>query len=316
MQDKKALEIIEVLNTEYTKSKESSEYIRGRKLLHLFQYVITLDFKRIVHALKFNYKVRSIKNRINAGEANRDEVAWRKHLRLGPQDKKVVVYTCITGEYDNPLAPYFYNDNIDYRFFTDNEQFLKQDVVNEWKVMDMPCITKKYDNSTANRYVKFHPFELFGNAYDYSIYIDGNIRPISDLSEMVFDADPETGLAFHKHSQRDCIYEEVKMCKISGKGNWKNLKRQVEGYKTEGYPVQNGLLECNVIVTDLKNNKAKEILTQWWKELLRSGSGRDQISLPYVLWKNHIPVYQLARLGNNVEKNPKLRKYEHNVDKR
>ena len=38
---------------------------------------------------------------------------------------------------------------------------------------------------------------------------------------------------------------------------------------------------------------------------------RDQLSLPYTLWKNNIKMNILTTLGDNVYKNPKIRKINH-----
>ena len=46
-------------------------------------------------------------------------------------------------------------------------------------------------------------------------------------------------------------------------------------------------------------------------EFVESGSLRDQISLPYVLWKNNINIKQVSTLGNNVYQNSKLFKIDH-----
>lgn len=51
---------------------------------------------------------------------------------------------------------------------------------------------------------------------------------------------------------------------------------------------------------------AQDILTDWWETVNRMGSGRDQISLPYVLWKHHIPFEAMTAMGRNPYRDTKL----------
>ena len=57
--------------------------------------------------------------------------------------------------------------------------------------------------------------------------------------------------------------------------------------KTEGFPQNYGLPENNIIYR--KHNKAEiiSIMNDWWY-MLEHYSRRDQLSLPYVLWKHNI----------------------------
>lgn len=222
-------------------------------------------------------------------------------------DKKIVIYTCITGKYDNVLEPYYIDEKCDYILFTD------QDINSAvYKVLDIPENIKELENNILiNRYIKMHPHELFGQDYDYAIYIDGNIQQISNLSSFVNKINEDIGISMHKHSMRNCIYDEGKVLKIYKKGNSEFIKKQLIEYEKEGFPTKYGMVEASVIVTDLNNNMSKEILNDWWNEFLSKESMRDQLSLPYILWKKDIKIDELTMLGNNVYKNPKFRIVKH-----
>ena len=97
------------------------------------------------------------------------------------------------------------------------------------------CIRDR-DNSLINRYIKFHPFELLGKDYDYSVYIDGNITPVTDLTVFTEKINPEIGIAMHMHSQRNCVYDEAKACMILGKGQKANIEKQIKRYEDQGFP--------------------------------------------------------------------------------
>ena len=155
-----------------------------------------------------------------------------------------------------------------------------------------------------------HPFELFDD-YDYSVYIDGNIKLVSDINSFITMVNSKTGLAFHRHSRRNCIYKEAEFCNIVGKGNKTKIDNEMEKLKKLNMPPEFGLLECNLIVTDLKNVNAKNILNDWWDEFVKSECYRDQISLPYSIRKNGFEIKDIGNLGNSIFDNPKIRVEKH-----
>ena len=216
-------------------------------------------------------------------------------------DKKIVVYTCIVGDYDSIKEPIYFNDNVNYILFSDRD--VKSSF---WKVKRIPKrVLKLNDKTLINRYFKFHPSEFF-KEYDYSIYIDGNVKTLTDISGFVDCVNNRTGLAMFKHHSRKCIYVEKKACLLQKKGNKDKIINQIEKYRAIGFPKNFGLLEGTIVVSDLKNNSAKRLLLDWWSEFLDSGSFRDQLSLPYVLWKNNYTVNDIGFLGNNARACPKL----------
>ena len=86
---------------------------------------------------------------------------------------------------------------------------------------------------------------------------------------------------------------------------------EINKYREEGFPKAFGLYECNVIVCDLNNKNSETITTSWWDNFLNSESYRDQITLPYVVWKNGFEFDDIGSLGDNVYKNSKIRMEEH-----
>ena len=115
----------------------------------------------------------------------------------------------------------------------------------------------------------------------------------------------------HRHHARNCIYIEGKACKIAKKGNAHKIKEQLSHYQQLNFPKKFGLYECNVIAFDLKNKNEKLIMDEWWDELVRSGSMRDQLSLPFVIWKMGYDFSDIGSLGNNVYKNELFAIKEH-----
>lgn len=292
---KNKLENLEILNKEMIELNNSREYDLGRKIIFILERLKKLKFLEIINAYRISKLVCKTYNKNSQSNYHSNN------------SKKIVVYTCITGNYDKILDPMYKKSNISYVLFTNNKN-LKSDV---WDIRDIPEKSKKLkDNILINRYIKLKPHEIFEN-YDYSIYIDGNIRVISDISEFVSTINKKSGLSFHRHRARNCIYEEGKACVLMKKGNKQKIKEQLKKYKNIGFPKEFGLLEANVIVSDLHNKNSIKILNDWYDEFITSSSNRDQLSLPYVIWKNDLKISDIGNLGYNVRKNYYLQVKEH-----
>lgn len=300
MEEKNLIRVIEKVNLDYLNVLNSKEYNIGKKIAGLKKMNILKIFEKI----KRKIVLRNIKE--NKQEENWTEKEKEVLLNTELGNKKIVIYSCITGNYDNGKEPYYKSNNIDYIMYTSND-------VSGWTRKEIPDKIKKLNNPILiNRYLKFHPHELFEEKYDYSIYIDGNIEIISDLSVLTSLVNNKYGFAFHRHYSRNCAYDEAKFCIAYKKGNSKKIKEQMKKYETEKFPKNYGLLEGNVIVNDLKNERARNIMEQIWNELNIAQTFRDQLTIPYVLWKNNIETKEISTLGKNVYKNPKIRIERHN----
>lgn len=293
MEEKEMLLIkkIEKLNEEYLNSGDYSLGIYTKYLYSLFK---NKKFIQLFRMIMLHFKQKKVKEDI-------DNIYKEQSTYIvdNKQQRRIAIYTCITGEYDNVEEPLIAEKACDYFLFTNNNS-LKSNV---WNIKEIPEGIKKISNNAKiNRYIKMHPKELFPD-YDYAIYIDGNVKIISIISQLVNKINSKTGLAIHRHCQRTCIYEEIKACRAYKKGKYCDLKKQVNRYKKEKFPNNYGMLECNMIVSDLNNNNANKILSEWWHEYLKSESMRDQIALPYILWKKNLKIDDVGNLGNNINKN-------------
>jgi hypothetical protein len=215
---------------------------------------------------------------------------------------KTAVYQAVLGNYDvlQPAFPLF-PDIYDCFLFTDSPAGAMN-----WKVREIPEAAARLSNPVLiNRYLKMHPHELFPD-YDYTMYLDGNIQLISDPRPLLLKASSAAGLAMHRHFMRDCLYNEADSCIRTRRGNVKPLLKQIKRYKDEGFPKHFGLFECGLIITSIHNKTSKSILSSWWKEFYDSGSMRDQISLPYTLWKHNLSSNDIDTFGVPLYKNPKI----------
>lgn len=297
MNDLEYIKKIEELNLEIIKLKSSKEYSTGKKVIEIEKYLKNLQIKKIIDKIQESKNIKKYSNK----EEDNNYCNVEKICKTKP---RIAVYTCITGNYDKKiLEPYIKVDNIDFYLFTDNVKYKSEN----WIIKPIPKqIDENYNNILKNRYIKMHPYELF-KEYDYSVYIDGNVQVMSDLTELVFSVSDKIGIAMHRHQFRECICDEIEVCKIKKKGNYSKMKKQVKEYIDEGFPKKFGMLEATIIVTQLKNEVAKSFLAEWWNEFVLSESLRDQISLQYVVWKNKFKINDIAVLGNNLYRNPKFR---------
>jgi len=196
------------------------------------------------------------------------------HINL-PKNKKVI-YTCITKNYDVLNENQYYLSDYDYVCFTDNPN-LKSEL---WDIRQIPNGLKILSPVKQARYIKTHP-HVFFKKYNLSVWIDATITIKSDFSELI----DNNILQVPMHPDRNCLYSEARMCIKLKKDIKENINPQVEEYKKEGYPENNGLAQTNILIRKHNNKNCIKLMDDWWKEI-KTKSCRDQISFNYVLWKN------------------------------
>ena len=65
------------------------------------------------------------------------------------------------------------------------------------------------------------------------------------------------------------------------------------------------MLEATIIIRKHNEDLCVSLMRSWWDEFI-NGVQRDQISLPYVLWKNKFSMSDLYLLGDNEYANPRF----------
>lgn len=224
--------------------------------------------------------------------------------------KNTVVYTAISGNYDDLKNPQVINKNFDYVCFTDNPK-IKSDI---WKIVKFT--SEGLDQVRKCREVKILPHKYFSD-YKYSIWIDGNIDIIDDVNELIteFIILKKSNLLTFKHPLRECIYEEAQTCINDKRDKKKIIIKQMIKYQEEKLPEQIGLIESNVIIRNHNNAAVVKLMENWWEEV-REHSKRDQLSFNYCVWKNNF-VYCTLK-GNSRNGNPyfKLRMHKKSTYKK
>lgn len=222
-----------------------------------------------------------------------------------PQMKKKndrVIYTCITGGYDNLIEHTYQNLNWDYICFCDNEELLKKQKVGPWRIL--PLRFSKLDNVRNARWHKTHPHILFP-AYKYSIWVDGNIDVCGEL--LFKNAEKcikeKCILSVPEHPRRNCVYDEAITVKTLKKDYPEIIEKEAQKIREIKYPKHNGLHETNIIFRIHNDKKCIKIMNEWF-EWIKNYSRRDQLSFDVVAWKNNYKVPYFCH-KNEVRFNPK-----------
>lgn len=293
---------IKKINSEYKLIRKSKTYKIGK--------AINMSFEALKH-IKFR-EVKDQYIRWNMGRKAQKYLGTNRKVKKEYDsnyfsEEKIVVYTVIFGKYDYILEPYCKPNNIEYYIITDQEIDLRK---SSWKKMDISkfeSILKNMNNTEKNRFFKMKPHLIFPQ-YKYSVYVDGNIQIVTDMTEYIYRIG-ECGLAAHMHSMRDCVYEESNAIIFAKKDTKENIDNHIKHLKEKGFPKHYGMLECNVLVRQ-HNEICCELMNMWWDEFCNYCK-RDQISLPYVLYNKGINVDDVGTLGNNVFDNPSFRVVVH-----
>lgn len=193
-----------------------------------------------------------------------------------------VIYTCIVGGYDNLMQPGVIDDSFDYICFSDDFQEKK---IGVWEIRPIPF---NHPNPTRkSRFVKLMPHEVL-KEYDYSLWIDGNIRITGkELYGLIDNAiSQESLMSGVAHPWNHCIYDETVALFVVRKINFKTAKKTYRHLKEEGMPKGRGLFENNIIFRKHNDEKIVKIDTEWWDEYQKI-SQRDQLSLMLVLYRNN-----------------------------
>ena len=202
-------------------------------------------------------------------------------INRNEQFDELIVYTALFGDYDELLDPPEKYDGCHFICFT-NQRHLQSKI---WKMRIVEDCDLPFN--MMNRRYKILP-HIYLPEYKKSLYIDSNIcllkspKNLSDKYLSQFD------FVAPKHFSRNCVYDEAKECIILLKDNKNLIREQIKRYKNLGFPKKFGLSENNILLRNHLNEEVSSLMNSWWEELSKE-TMRDQLSLPYVIWKHGFP---------------------------
>ena len=210
----------------------------------------------------------------------------------------IAVITSIFGGKDNLREIKEKVDGIDYFCFSD--QNFNSEI---WTVVQNNGFSNRleYKNRINAKVFKVLPF-LFLPNFDYYIWIDGNHGSKGDLKKLISEMeDSGKPIALFKHSERSCVYQELDVCRQFAIDNQSYLNSQELFYKELGYPENNGLYELPCF-SFKKTPQTINLMLSWWEQI-NMFSSRDQISLPFCLWKANIQPMIIPGIVNGPNQN-------------
>jgi len=185
--------------------------------------------------------------------------------------QKIILYSCLVNKRDR-IKPIEFDDGFKYVLFTDD---LKADAKG-WEIR--PVVWTSEDPVLTARYHKHHPFVLFPDA-TYTIWLDMTHWAYQSLIPLLTNFD----LMLHKHQERHTICAEADICKFLKFDSPEIIESQITHYKNDGFIDNIGLYSTSCLIR--KNTYQCQMLSEMWWEEICKWSKRDQISLPYCLWR-------------------------------
>lgn len=185
---------------------------------------------------------------------------------------RIIVYTVLTGDYDNVSEILFKEDGVDYILFTNNPSLKSR----TWRVIP---IQSDLNDVLLSREVKMLPHKYLNEEYEVSIYVDANVVIYGEISRLTCYLGHGNAFAVSAHSVRKTVKEEINACVKLGKVDGMQAREQYEKYLSEGFKEDQPLLECGILVRKHKDQNLQLLMQNWFNEF-RDGIRRDQLSLP------------------------------------
>lgn len=207
----------------------------------------------------------------------RSRLTFLRGSEARPQHS-VLLYTSIFGAYDELREVPRQTVRHDARCYTDQD-FRS----GTWRIERREPAFASDPILSARQFKIAHPI----SGYETCVYLDGAFQILrSDFLEFMLSKLESHQFVLLAHPHRACAYDESEACLEFRKGEPGVIREQVTRYEVEGLPRKYGLWATGCFA--FRNNEATYRFRQaWWNEL-RQTSNRDQISLPYVIWKTGV----------------------------
>jgi hypothetical protein len=201
---------------------------------------------------------------------------------------KIVVYSVLTGVYDNIKDPLYVTPDVDYVLFTNVDVRTKV-----WKVVKVT--NEGLSDLLLSRRIKMLPHVYLPQKYDMSIYVDANVFVFGDITMLATRLNDHCSFAVSSHSVRNSVTDEMHELVALNKVDAALAQSVLSRYRDEGFNDDLGLAECTVLVRKHDDKGVIGLMNEWWDEFVGNMVYRDQISLPYCIWKTHFKDCELMK---------------------
>lgn len=196
---------------------------------------------------------------------------------------KIAVITAACGKNAKIIDPPIKYANIDYIAFVYKE--IKNIKCWDQRIAQNFSLDDKYRDRRNAKIYKIIP-QMFLPEYDYWIWIDSTHSLIMNPKRIIGEYLNNAEIGLWKHRFRDCVYSEALVLKKEKLDHIHLIDNQIEFYKAQNYPKNNGLYELNAFIR--KNTQSiRNFNNTWWEHICKFSS-RDQLSMPFVLNKYKI----------------------------
>ncbi len=215
---------------------------------------------------------------------------------------KIVIFSANIGGYDQFNHPTFFDEKVRYILYTDSKDFKSK----IWEVNNIDFLDEKMDNARKTRMIKINPHLVLPD-HDISIWIDHCFNPkiLNAHTFLKKNQIANKNIICFKHDERSCAYEESNVIIKKGLDSTDIVLKQMNKYKTEGFPLNHSLFQCGFIIRK-NNSDVQKFNNFWWNEVLNN-SHRDQLSQVYSAWKTNIKIDKIL-FENSIYKNSFLGK--------
>jgi hypothetical protein len=237
--------------------------------------------------------------------------------KICKKNNKIAVISANIQKYDNRQTNILNikNKNLfDWYYFSDDE-IKKSD---GWNIINSTYhsnnnvgLSKESTDNSSNmlkaKYYKLqsHKIDVL-TKYEYIIWIDASIEIsnsnfVNDIMSII--RQNISNIYLFEHSQRNNIKDECNSSRRMAKYSDQNMEEQIKHYYDSGF-VDSKLYECGFFIYR-KNDITIKLFDDWWNEVIKY-TFQDQLSFPYVLWKNNIVPHSLNDKTNKNIWNNKL----------
>jgi len=212
-----------------------------------------------------------------------------------------IVYTAIAGGYDTlKCAPESWLNEVGFVAFLNAPQpSAGWEMRSLYQRFSDPCRNAKIHKVLSHRY--------FPDA-EYSLWVDGSvtIEPTRTFTALIGEYLGSCDLAVFRHRFRRCIYQEGAWCLANRMDSSSKIRRQMQRYYDEQYPLNNGLAHC-LLLFRRHTNKIKRFNELWYHEI-KNHSRRDQLSFNYAAHQLGVKIHYLP---GSISDNPHFKLSPH-----
>ena len=201
----------------------------------------------------------------------------------------LTVYTCISGQKYDILHKQPFFSGIQYVGVVDAAKTRP----NGWHIIE-PCMeTDTLSHAARNRFYKMMKYDDLGSAFnaDYSLYIDGNVRLLSDPLQVVgYMQSKSLDLALFRHPVRTTVVSEMRECMRVGLLSDQQVHASKDFYEMaveRGFRDDLGLGANYVLFRRNGCKVLKRLMSDWWASY-QAGVTRDQLSLMPLLQSSEV----------------------------